>query len=426
MKQWTASANVLTRVTSRRRVRRLGRPLLLVVIVALLTGLGSPPELAQSAPGRAARPGAFLDEFTGRPPVPTPWHGAGWDVAVHSRDRDTWDELQPIAAHHGPDCAAAPATHATRSYEDAVFHCNDHIMTSLNASGYGVIYLTPNQLVDFSGGEAVVRFDMSTLRTSSRDWVDLWVTPYEDHLQLPLESWLPDLTGEPRRTVHLKMDTNDDLSVFKGFVFRDTTVEELKINTWGGYEKVVTPSAVRRDTIELRISRTSIKLGMPAYNHWWIDTRMADLGWSQGIVQLGHHSYSPFKCDKACQPNTWHWDNVGIEPAVPFTILPGDRRWASEEAGTTVSFAAPAPPESHLRFAAIGTAMEVSFDGGASWQIAEPRPIREGKDATTTFLSYWTPMPEGAISATLQGRDWLAGSWHARDFSIWSLTPPAE
>jgi hypothetical protein len=61
----------------------------------------------------------------------------------------------------------------------------------------------------------VVRFDLSTLRTSSRDWVDLWLTPYDDHLQLPLEAWLPDLTGEPRRSVHLKMDTNDDFSVFK-------------------------------------------------------------------------------------------------------------------------------------------------------------------------------------------------------------------
>lgn len=424
MRQWTERANALSWVGTRCRVRRLGRPMLLVVAVAMLAVLGGPADLARGAPDRAGQPGAFLDTFTGRPPAPTPWRGAGWDVAVHSRDRDTWEELEPIAAHHGPDCGAPPATHATSSYEDAVFQCNDHIMTALNASGYGVIYLTPNQLVDFSGGEAVVRFDMSTLRTSSRDWVDLWVTPYEDHLQLPLESWLPDLTGEPRRTVHLKMDTNDDLSVFKGFIFRDTMVEELKFNTWGGYEKVVTPSAVRRDTIELRISRTSIKLGMPAYNHWWIDTRVADLGWSQGIVQLGHHSYSPSKCDRGCQPNTWHWDNVGIEPAVPFTIVPADRRWASEEDGRTVSFAAPAPPESHLRFAAIGTGLEVSFDGGASWQMAQPRPIREGKDATNTFLSYWTPMPAGATSAMLRGRDWLAGSWRARDFSIWSLTPP--
>ena len=39
-------------------------------------------------------------------------------------------------------------------------------MTSINASGYGVIYLTPDQMVDFSAGEAVVRFDMSTFRTS--------------------------------------------------------------------------------------------------------------------------------------------------------------------------------------------------------------------------------------------------------------------
>ncbi len=424
MGQWTGSASVLNWVESRRRVRRLSRPLLLVVAAVTIAVLSSPPELARSAPGRVGQPGAFLDTFTGRPPAPTPWHGAGWDVAVHSRDQGTWQELEPIAAHHGPDCSAAPATHATNSYEDAVFHCTDHVMTSITASGYGVVYLTPNQLVDFSGGEAVVRFDLSTLRTSSRDWVDLWLTPYEEHLQLPLEAWLPDLTGEPRRTVHLKMDLNDDLSVFKGFVFRDRTVEELKSNEWGGYEKVVTPSAVRRDTVELRISRTSVKLGMPAYNHWWIDTRMADLGWSQGIVQLGHHSYSPFKCDGRCQPNTWHWDNVGIEPAVPFTIVPADRRWASEEDGATVSFAAPAPPESHLRFVAIGTGLEVSFDGGASWQAAQARPIREGKDATNTFLSYWTPMPEGATSATLRGGDWLAGSWRARDFSIWSLTPP--
>ena len=61
-------------------------------------------------------------------------------------------------------------------------------------------------MVDFSGGEAVVRFDLSTLRTSPRDWVDIWLTPYEDHLQLPLDNWLPDLTGEPSRSVHLRMD----------------------------------------------------------------------------------------------------------------------------------------------------------------------------------------------------------------------------
>ena len=331
--------------------------------------------------------------------------------------------MQPIAAHHGPDCAAAPH-HETSSYEDAVFHCNDHIMTSLNASGYGVIYLTPNQLVDFSGGEAVVRFDMSTLRTSSRDWVDLWVTPYEDHLQLPLEAWLPDLTGEPRRTVHLKMDTNDDLSVFKGFIFRDTMVEELKFNTWGGYERVVTPSAVRRDTIELRISRTSIKLGMPAYNHWWIDTRMADLGWSRGIVQLGHHSYSPFKCDRGASRTPGTGTTSGSSrPSRSRSCRATVGGRARSTARRSRSRRRPRRRATcDSRRSAPG--WRSASTGAASWQMAQPRPIREGKDATNTFLSYWTPMPAGATSATLRGRDWLAGSWRARDFSIWSLTPP--
>jgi hypothetical protein len=411
---------------ARHTLARLARPLLLVAAVAMLGGVGSPPGLARSAPGQAAQPGAFVDTFTGRPPAPTPWHGVGWDVTVHSRNRDTWDELQPIAAHHGPDCAAPPATHVTTSYEDAVYHCNDHIMTSINADGYGAIYLTPNQMVDFSGGEAVVKFDLSTFRSSSRDWVDLWLTPYEDHLQLPLDGWLPDLTGEPRRTVHIRMDLNGDLSIFKAFVFRDTSVEELKINQWHGYEKVVTPSAVRRDPFELRISRTSLKFGMPGYNFWWIDSQFPALDWDRAIVQFGHHSYAPTKCDRRCAPNTWHWDNVGIEPAIPFTIVPADRRAISEEAGPTVSFDAPAPPESYLRFAAIGTRMDVSFDGGATWQQAQARPVRGTPDVTNTFLSYWTPMPAGTTSATLRGGDWYAGTWQARDFSIWSLTSPGE
>jgi hypothetical protein len=365
-----------------------------------------------------------VDTFDGRPDVPTPWRGAGWDVTVHSRDRETWQQLEPMAAHHGADCSAPPATHVMSEYADAVFQCNGHIMTSINAGGYGVIYLTPSQMVDFSGGEAVVRFDLSTLRTSPRDWVDIWLTPYEDHLQLPLDNWLPDLTGEPWRTVHLKMDIANDISTFKGFVFRGTKSEDLPIRSWHGYERVLTPSAVRRDTVELRISRTSLKLGMPQYDFWWIDTKMADLGWDRAVVQLGHHSYTPTKCDGRCAPNTWHWDNVTIAPAVPFTIVPADRRAASVALGTTVQFDAPAPPESHLRFAAAGSSMEVSFDGGGSWQQAMPRPIREGKDANNTVLSYWTPMPAGASAVTLRGGDWFGGAWQARDFSIWSLVPP--
>jgi len=406
-----------------------GRPLLLLAAVLMLAAtFSTTPGLARGAPEQQPTPGDFLDAFTGRPAVPTPWRGAGWDVTVHSRNREAWESLEPMAAHHGPDCGAPPAVHPITTYDDAVFHCNDHIMTSINASGYGVIYLTPNQQVDFRDGEAVVRFNLSTLRTSQRDWVDLWLTPYDDHLQLPLENWLPDLTGEPRRAVHIRMDTTNGQSVFRATVYRETAGESLPKRSIIGYEQVVTPSAVRRDPFELRISRTSLKFGMPDHGLWWVDTPFADLGWDRAIVQFGHHSYTPTKdCGPGpCAPNTWHWDNVSIAPAVPFTIVPGDVRWLSDERGNALTFAEPAPPDSHLRFVAIGTAMEVSFDGGASWQKAQPRPIRPGRDVLNTFVAYWTPMPAGATSAMVRGGNWLAGEWQARDASIWSLTQPAE
>jgi len=380
----------------------------------------------QSAPNQQPARGAFLATFDGTPSAPEPWHGAGWDVTVHSRDRDTWKELQPMAAQHGDNCSAPPNAHAINQYDDAVYLCNNHVMTAMNASGYGVIYLTPNQQVDFSAGEAVVKFDLSTLRTSLRDWVDIWLTPYDDHVQLPLEAWLPDLTGEPRQAVHIRLDNSNGLSNFNASVFHDTQVEDLKRKTEAGFESFLIPSAVRRDPFELRISRTSLKFGMPTYNQWWIDTTFSDLGWDRAIVQFGHHSYNPEKdCGgRPCAPNTWHWDNIGIEPAVPFTIIPAEQRWASEERGSSIQFQGPAPAGSHLRFVAIGSDIAVSYDGGASWQPAQPRPVR--RDNEGAFQSYWTPMPAGVSSMQIRGRNWFGGSWNARDFSIWSLETPGQ
>src|SRR5262249_33551391 len=147
------------------------------------------PALAQTA--------FWISMFDGRPGSPQPYNPTTWDVLVHSRDRDTWKQLEPMAAHHGGDCSGPPSTHPISGYNQAVFLCNDHIMTSINASGYGAIMLTPDRLVDFAGGETVVRFDLSTFCSSLRDWVDIWLSPWDDQIPIPLESWLPDLTGAP-------------------------------------------------------------------------------------------------------------------------------------------------------------------------------------------------------------------------------------
>lgn len=363
---------------------------------------------------------SFLETFDGDPANPQPWNPANWDVTVHSRDGNTRYQLESMQAAHGQNCEAPPATHTISSYDDAVYNCKNHVMTAINASGYGVIYLTPNQMVDFSNGEAVVRIDVSTLRTSGRDWWDLWITPYEDNLQLPLPEWMPDLSGEPQRSIQIDMDNFNGNTPFKARISNNFQVTDIDGNWWTGYEEFLTPDPKRRDTYELRISRTHIKFGMPDYNFWWIDTDIPPLDWTQGVVQIGHHSYNPTKdCSGPCSPNTWHWDNLSISPSVPFTILKADQRYVEAKGVTQVNFNGAAPANSHLRFAGIGKNIEVSFDGGTTWQRAEVRELK--RYAIEHFWSYWTPVPQGTASVLFRGQKNDYGEdWMARDITIWS------
>ncbi len=365
---------------------------------------------------------SFLETFDGNPSQPQPWRPDNWDITIHSRDGDTWKTLEPMQAAHGSDCAPPPARHQISAYEDAVFICRNHMMTAINATGYGVIYLTPNHMVDFSEGEAVIRFDLSTERTSGRDWVSFWITPYQDHLQLPLQLWMPDLSGEPRHAIHIVMGHHNNGTVFRGSLVRDFNVTGIDgANWWRGYQDFLTPSAQRRDTFELRISRTHLKFGMPDYNFWWIDNTIPELDWSQGIVQFGHHSYTPRKeCPfDECHPNTWHWDNISIHPSRPFTMLHADKRFVDATTGSDVHFPAPAPANAHLRFAAAATNLQVSFDGGNTWQPAQLQV--QQRTEGYHFKSYWTPVPAGITSVQIRGEN-LGHSWHVRDIAIWSLS----
>jgi hypothetical protein len=197
-------------------------------------------------------------------------------------------------------------------------------------------------------------------------------------------------------------------------------------NLFAGYESFLTPDAKRRDTFELRISSTHIRFGMPGYNFYWSDTAIPALGWTRGVVQFGHHSYSPTKGDgcaikqnaaTGCGPTTWHWDNVRVSPAVPFTILRADRRTA-DAAGGQVNFPAPAPATARLRFAGIGSNLSVSYDGGKTWQPAQLQA--QSKVVEEHFKSYWMPIPAGTTSVQFRGSDWWGGRWLVRDISIWA------
>jgi hypothetical protein len=328
-----------------------------------------------------------------------------------------------------------------------VFLCRDHLMTAIHADWYGAVYLTPNHMLDFSREEARLSFDLSTRRTSNKDWVDLWITPYDDVLQLPTDTTVPCCQGRPRRTLHVRMATGvrappapwtsgaEGLdypwqTVFAAEIVRDHVPSSVPGPSAGPLEDVVEPSAAVRATFELRLTRTHVRFGAPQHDLWWIDADVPDLGWDRGVVQFGHHSYEPAQCmfsgprKPPCGPNTWHWDSIAFAPAVPFTIIQADRRFTDAASGGEVRFAAPAPQGAQLRFVAAGRSVEVSFDGGAAWRPVIARSY--ANTAPEAFLSYWVPVPAGATRALVRAEPiaptWSRAPipWLAHSFSIWA------
>src|SRR5687768_14998848 len=82
--------------TARASRRRFIRPMLLALValsglllVAPTLGL---PALAQST--------SWIATFDGAPASPQQYDPPTWDVLVHSRNSDTWKQLEPMQAHH--------------------------------------------------------------------------------------------------------------------------------------------------------------------------------------------------------------------------------------------------------------------------------------------------------------------------------------
>ena len=377
----------------------------------------------------AQSPAPFSFTWSEKPGSPTPWTPSNWDVIVHSRDQRTWSKLDPVQAQHGSDCGPPPATHVIDTYEDAVFVCNNHMMTAFNGGGYGEIMLTPDHLADWTDQPVVIGWQQSTFRTSARDWTDVTVTPFQDNLVLPAHTSV-DLLGRPRHAIHIEMSQSIPTT------FTGTLISDFKAQPLSGsappLERVLTPSATVRAHYQLEISRNHVRFGLPEQNVWWIDSAIPDLAYTSGLVQWGHHSYTP---DKECRPtpgvlsctgDTWHWSNFSMSAAKPFTMLRGTpQQHLSHDSGNKVEFAAEAPAGSYLRFAAMGP-ISVSFDKGVSWTPTHPQPSEKKPDGTyqdAVFNSYFVPVPRGTRDVLFSGQDTYFSWWWVKDAAIWSLNP---
>ncbi len=402
----------------------------------------------------------------GNPASPQPWDGravAGvflqqprdsrWDVIVHSMKQGPSDAITPMAAQHGPDCGAPPATHPIQDASSSVFICRNHMMTATKAAydDASVIYLTPPALLDVSTGTATVSFKMSTLRASVYDWVDFWLTPYQSNLVFPLAGSDEDSVdgqGPPQQALQIRMANGN--SIYGDTYFEGNFYQDFRPTNLGAFSRppflesllVNGASAATRMSVELRVSRTHVRFGMPAQQGlnlpagmtdgiWWVDNDLpVPLDWPQAVFQIGHHSYSPDKFGDyaiplSLQPDTWHWSDFHISSFAPLNIdraTPGTVGNNGSPAG--VSLAKPAPTAGMLRFAAIGSDMQVSFDGGQTWQRArrQAQSPSSQRSVANFYDNYWMPIPEGTTNVQFRGTDpvFPGGLWAVHDITVWS------
>jgi hypothetical protein len=415
--------------------------------------LGSPAASAMPAAVPAAVQSGFSSNWVGgvAPAAPVVYRGdSNWDVAIHARGPG--NTALPTLAQHGATCAGYEnadgslnpnGTHVVTDLADSVYICNNHLMTSLADNGYAQTTLTPNQIVDFSAGTATITWKMSTRHDNARDWIALWLTPFDQNLLHPFTDAV-DLQGPPKNAVDII--ENSCCMPTQGSKFSAYEILNYGFNQQAGFghgvnvgleqaAAVSTPSNTRT-AFELDISTTHIRFGIPAVNWWVIDNDFpTPLPFNQAIFQVNHDSYDPCKDQGSnlaspCKADTWHWSDFTINPSVPFTMMHGDQRSfdASSNGAVAVNFQA-APAGSMLRFEEAGAGLQLSFDGGATWlapqvQQQNNAAFYNGPLDLDRFTSYWQPVPAGTTKVLFKGQHWWGGPAWVRDPSFWARTAP--
>lgn len=423
------------------------RAVTVLLTFAVSIGLVLGPAAAQTGPT------TFLETFDGSPAAPKPFSPPGWDVSVIG-------SLEPMWANHGPDCSPpderwpggqpnAEHNHFITSDTEVVFGCRDHIMTAMNA-GYGAVYLTPPALMDLSRGPATFEWDMSTERTSSRDWIDIVIQPFQDGFDGPMALNMQDF-HTPRRGIQIELQGSN---VFAPHVFLDGPAQGCGpssywksnvyycrfqfdgFNTWERKlaEEGLSVSAARRDHFVIELSPTHLRVGFRTPGgklSYWTDADIPGgrLGFSQAVVQLNQRAYNPLKpCGPGvgdaghsdqgwqggCRAGTWHIDNVKVSPSIPFTIESGSRGFGMP--GGTVTFPQALAVDGFVKAAGAWSDTEYSLDGGHSWRVA---PIVGPKAPLEVGDSYWIPVPAGTRAIALRGSH---SRWAVQDVYLYAKT----
>lgn len=434
-------------------------PRLVAVLIAMATvALVLAPVYAQQGPP------VYIETFTLNTSQPTPYRPPGFDISVVAHDDDS---IEPMWAEHGPDCSPPQEqwpggqpdprfNHHIDQIPEAVFSCRDHIMTAMNA-GYGATYITVPALMDWSNGPARFEWDMSTERTSSRDWMDVVIQPFEPGFDGPMA-----LNFQDFHTPHdvLQFELQGGGNVWAPHIVLPGPVDgcsgqsywrgnlyycRFGFDGYNSWDRMLaahglSASAARRDHFMIEVSRTHVKMGFRVNPNepyqYWVDRDIPGgaLKWSSGVTQLNQRSYNPLKgCGAVgtgepghppdgwvdsgghtCRAGTWHIDNMQISPFTPISIIPGAHR--IDMPGGTVTFPVAAPENSFVKASGGWSDTEYSLDGGRTWSTAA---VVGPKAPPQVGDSYWFPVPAGTRLMAFRGSD---PRWSLHDVYLYSRT----
>ena len=406
----------------------------------------------------------FYETFDGDPSSPLSLTNNldGWFTSPIVQGPRGWDnELTPMNAQHGTDCAPPPAMRPiTGSLFDSNFQCANHMMTAMNPKSAGtansMTNLQPDHMLDLSNGEGKVAIDVSTKSPTPGSWWEIWLTPKDDWIQHPSDHWLH-MSGVPKRAVKISIndfysDKKLQVEGYDNYNISDNAFGDDE--NWQGTSITdkVSLDDKSRDTYEVQINGDKIDIYITDRN---TETRdfvrsvpmPANFLGNEVVVQFADANYEPdlngkVGCSGASdcpvrEPATWHWDNAEIDPAIPYDIVKADQYVINggysggNNLPQKLTFDAPAPAGSDLVFVgqAVNNNFDVSFDGGVTW--IDPVAVRGPNDPPGTgiaggaydLLSYRVPAPEGATEVWLagQGSTWstnYADGWGAMSFAF--------
>jgi hypothetical protein len=365
---------------------------------------------------------------------PEPLYGhqfepAGWDITGNGN----WGRSGAYA-DHGPNCEPpghdGSVEHEPAEPKDFVYRCANHVMTVAHSGGVGAIMLTPLQVVDLSDGPVTIRFDISSYDSSNREYPGLWIQAYGRQLTYP------DMQGASENSLHIRED--DDGGQWNRLVqFFDGGKALGGAGTTGNFDRrtlSVDPefgSAQQRQTIEIVLSKTHVTVTLLENGHVWIDRDLArPLDYDLAVVSFEHWVYNGSKGCMESAPcvSTWHWDNFMLTDSRPLTEVRTTAQGGYKFNWSTprereFPFASVPPAGSFLRGDLVSKGdLEISFDGGATWETARLQPtVRRTEDDNKENgrpTTIWHPIPAGTTSVWVRPTVEAASVYNV---SAWSL-----